>query len=217
MMLGAIAATTMLLSFTIKTETKASLSENKVVTVDCKAVHVKNMQTAYKDAVNASAKYEAFSEKAEDEGHHQVAMMFNVLSRAKIIHADNHQAALEESRQTVPDIKPKFEVRSTQENLKDAIGEENNRINAMYPKFISDADKAGDHTSLKSLNYAHKTTLKHADYLNRALAALENGNGQSLPTEYFVCATCGHIYDAEAPESCKVCGTNSEDFIEISD
>lgn len=217
MLVGTIAAITMLLSFTIKTETKASLPGNTVITGDSKAVHFKNMQTAYKDAVTASAKYDAFSEKAEDEGQHQVAMMFNALSRAKSIHADNHQAALVESGQTVPEIDPKFEVRSTHENLKDAISEENNRINAMYPKFITDADKAGERSSLRSLNYAHKATLKHADFLNRALVALENDNGQSLSTMYYVCPTCGHIFDSDAQESCEVCGTNSEDFIEISD
>lgn len=217
MLVLSLAAITMLLSFTSKTETITSLPGNEVVTGDTKATNIKNMHEAYKAEVISSAKYDAYSQKAEEEGHEQIAMMFSALSKAKSIHADNHQAALEEAGETIPEIEPNFTVGSTRENLQDAIADENKKVNKMYPQFSSTADRAGDRTSLKSLNYAYKTALKHVDYHQKALAALDNNDVKSLPSVFFVCPTCGNIYDSELPERCEVSNTPSENFHEISD
>ena len=217
LMVSTLAVITILLSFTNKTETKSSVPENKTVLVDGKSVNLMNLKDAYKAEIISSAKYAAYSEKAEEEGHHQIAMMFNALSKAKGIHADNHQAVLEDAGETVPEVDPKFEVRSTKQNLEDAIAEEDHKISTMYPKFITNADNIGDLSSLESLNYAHKTALKHKDYHARALVALENNNVESLSSAYFVCPTCGNIFDSDIPEQCDVSMTPSEDFIEVSD
>lgn len=217
MLVGTVAVVTMLLSFTNKTEPKTALPENKVVTTDNKSVNLKNMQKAYKAEVISSAKYGAYSEKAEEEGHHQIAMMFNAISKAKSIHADNHQAVLEEEKEFIPEIEPNFNVKSTAENLRDAIEDENNKINTMYPEFTSKADRAMHQPSLKSLNYAYKTAVKHRDYHERALLALVNNNIESLPTVYFICPTCGNVCDTNIPGKCDVSKTSSENFIEVSD
>ncbi len=217
MLVVALASITMLLSFTNKTETKTYLTDNEIVTSDTKATNIKNMHEAYKAEVISSAKYEAYSQKAEEEGHSQIAMMFSALSKAKSIHADNHMAALEETGETVPEIEPNFNVKSTHENLKDAIDEENMKINKMYPQFSSTAERVDDQTSLKSLTYAHKTAQKHRDMNQRALAALENNDVESLPSVFYVCPNCGNIYENDLPERCEVSGTSSKDFLEISD
>lgn len=217
MLVVTLASITMLLSFTSKPETKTFLPGNEVLTGDTKAAHIKNMHEAYKAEVTSSAKYDAYSQKADEEGHQQIAMMFSALSKAKSIHADNHKAALEEAGENIPEVEPNIKVNSTRENLKDALGEEDMKINKMYPQFSSTAERVDDQTSLKSLTYAHKTAQKHRDMNQRALAALENNDVESLPSVFYVCPNCGNIYETDLPERCEVSGTSSEDFHEISD
>ncbi|MBL0007070.1 MAG: hypothetical protein IPP25_07750 [Saprospiraceae bacterium] len=60
------------------------------------------------------------------------------------------RAVLEEAGQIVPQITPKFTVLSTQENLKDAIGE-TYEITTMYPQFLTNANAVGNQFSLISL------------------------------------------------------------------
>lgn len=215
MLVSTLAVITMLLSFTNKTEIRTSVKGNEVELSDAKSVNLQNIQNAYKAEVTASAKYEAFSEQAEEEGYHKIAIMFDALSKAKNIHAENHKAVLEEADQDVPEIEPEFQVKTTRENLRDAIADENYKINTMYPEYIANAEKADEQSSLKSLNYAFKTLPKHKDYNDRALAAMEDNKEESLPSVYFVCSTCGNMYDSNIPERCEVSGTESQEFIQV--
>ncbi len=76
-----------------------SLAEPVSMTLgtDAKAKTVENMQAAFKGETTASAKYAAFSKKAEQEGFHQIALLFKAASTAENIHANNHKAVLQES------------------------------------------------------------------------------------------------------------------------
>ena len=53
---------------------------------------IDNMQSAYKGEMTATAKYEAFSKKAQEEGLHSIAVLYNAVSVAESIHARNHKA-----------------------------------------------------------------------------------------------------------------------------
>jgi predicted ABC-type ATPase len=44
---------------------------------------IENMQVAYKGEKTATAKYEAFSKKAEEEGYHTIALLYNAVSAAE--------------------------------------------------------------------------------------------------------------------------------------
>ncbi|MBE0649716.1 MAG: rubrerythrin family protein [Bacteroidales bacterium] len=180
-------------------------------------MNLENMQAAYKGETTASAKYAAYSQKAEEEGHHEIAMLFKAASKSESIHADNHRVVLAQAGQSVPEINPEFNVNSTRENLKDAIEGETYEVTTMYPDFIKNADKAGNQLSLISLKYAYQTEQKHKAFYEKALAALDNDNVESLPTTYYVCPTCGNTYETEAPKRCGISMTSGDKFIEISD
>ena len=181
-----------------------------------KSVNYENMKTAFEGETTASAKYAAYSKKAEEEGYHEIALLFKAASTSEKIHANNHKAVLLEGSQEVPAITPEFTVKSTKENLKDAIAGETYEITTMYPDFIKNANVAGNQFSLMSLNYAYKTEQKHKPLYEKALAALESNTVKSLPTVFYVCPTCGNTYDTKAPSRCGISMTSSEKFIKIS-
>lgn len=180
------------------------------------ALNMENMQEAYKGETTASAKYAEYSKKAEQEGYHQIAMLFKAASVSEKTHANNHRAVLEEAGQIVPQITPTFTVLSTQENLKDAIAGETYEITTMYPQFLTNANAVGNQFSLISLNYAYKTEQKHKPLYEKALAALGNNSEKSLPAVYYVCPTCGNTYETTAPKRCGISMTGAEKFVRIA-
>ncbi len=175
-----------------------------------------NMQAAFKGETTASAKYAAYSKKAEQEGYHQIALLFKAASTAENIHANNHKAVLQESGVGVPVIRTEFTVKSTKENLQDAIKGETYEVNIMYPEFLTTANADGNQLAMISLNYAYKTEKKHKVFYEVALTALQNNTMKSLPTVFYVCPTCGNTYETKAPARCGISMTGGEKFIKIS-
>lgn len=205
--LSAIAAGMLLQSFV----SNSTNSESANAT----ALNYENMKDAFKGETTASAKYAAYSKKAEEEGYHEIALLFKAASASEKVHANNHRAVLREGDQQVPSFTPEYTVKSTKENLKDAIAGESYEITTMYPEFIVNANKAGNQFSLISLNYAYKTEQKHKPLYEKALTALESNNVKSLPSVFYVCPTCGNTYDTKAPSRCGISMTGSEKFIKI--
>ncbi len=215
--LTAVTAVIMLSPFTgNSSNAEKTTTEDKVsATANASELNYENMKEAFKGETTASAKYAAYSKKAEEEGYHEIAMLFKAASTSEKVHAGNHKAVLKQGNQQAPSFTPEFTVKSTKENLKDAIAGETYEITTMYPEFIVNANKAGNQFSLMSLNYAYKTEQKHKPMYEKALAALESNNVKSLPVVFYVCPTCGNTYDSEAPARCGISMTSSEKFIKI--
>lgn len=194
----------------------AEEKSDKLTSSEASVTNIQNMQAAFKGETTASAKYAAYSKKAEAEGHHQIALLFLAASKSEKIHANNHKAVIEDAGQKTPAITPEFTVKTTAENLKDAIAGESYEISTMYPEFLKNANTAGNQLSLMSLNYAYKTEQKHKPLYEKALAALQNNTVKSLASVYYVCPTCGNTYDTSAPKRCGISMTSSEKFIKIT-
>lgn len=178
-----------------------------------KAKTVQNLKDAVIGETTASAKYAAYSKKAKEEGFNKVALLFEAASKAESIHAGNHRAALEQLGQTMEKVDPKFEVKSTKENLKDAIEGESYEVATMYPGFIKTANAAKVNIALISFNYAYQTEKKHKAMYEKALEQLSAGNENKMPGKYMVCTTCGNTYDGEAPARCGISMTPRERFL----
>ena len=176
---------------------------------------IENLQAAFKGETTASAKYAAYSKKAVEEGLHEIALLFKAASKAENIHANNHKSVLMESGVAVPVIVPEFTVKSSQENLEDAIKGETYETSTMYPDFLKTANVAGNQLALISLNYAYKTEKKHKVMYEAALAALLNNTVKSLPSVFYICPTCGNTYESKAPSRCGISMTSGDKFIKI--
>lgn len=177
---------------------------------------IQNMHDAYKGETTAHFKYAAYSKKAAEEGHFEIALLFKAASGAELIHANNHKVVLLRMGESIPKINPEFTVNSTAENLQEAINGESYEFNTMYPGFIKNANAAGNYMAQISLTYAYKVEQKHRDFYIEALAALKAGKDHTLAKLYFLCPTCGNTYATTVPSRCEISMTDSKLFIRVT-
>jgi rubrerythrin len=157
-----------------------------------------NLKDAFAGESQANRKYLAFAKKAELEGFKQVARLFRAAAEAETVHAHNHLRELNG-------------IRSTKENLSEAINGESYEFQKMYPTMIEDARAESIQGALKSFEYANAVEKVHADLYKKALDSLgRNGN-----VEYHVCQVCGYTAEGEAPDECPVCKSKKQAFRKI--
>ena len=177
---------------------------------------IANLKAAFKGESTASAKYAAYAEQAKKEGLPQIATMFEATSKAEQIHAANHQTVLVQMGQKTDPVKPEFSVKTTAENLQDAISGETYEMTTMYPGFIATAKEENATGASKSFRWAMDTEKKHQVMYKNALTALTAKKADALPKVFWVCPKCGNTYDVAKPEaSCSFCSTKSEKFIKF--
>jgi rubrerythrin len=177
---------------------------------------IANLKAAFKGESTASAKYAAYALQAKKEGFAQIATMFEATSKAEQIHAANHQAVLEKLGQKTDPVKPEFEVKTTKENLGDAISGETYEMTTMYPGFIATAKAEDVIPAMKSFRWAMDTEKKHQVMYQNALNALNANKPGSVAGVYWVCPKCGNTYDVAKPEAtCSFCSTKNEKFIKF--
>ena len=159
---------------------------------------IKNLKEGIIGETTASKKYEAFAQKAREEGYDTIAILFDAASKAEAIHASNHKKVLEELGETMEDFTPEFEVKTTAENLQAAKAEN-------VPK------------AEKSFNWALDTEKKHNNFYSEALDALNMDSENILPAGYAVCPVCGNTYDiSNVDEKCAFCQTDKSKFINFN-
>jgi len=183
---------------------------------DAQKLIIKDMHDAYKGETTAHFKYAAYSKKAAEEGHPEIALLFKAASGAELIHANNHKVVLVRMGEVIPEITPQFSVKSTIENLKESIEGESYEFNKMYPEFIKNANDAGNYMAQISLTYAYRVEKKHRDFYIDALAKLEAGTDHTLAKIYYLCPTCGNTYATTAPSRCEISMTDSKLFIKVT-
>ncbi len=96
-----------------------------------------NLQEAFAGESQANRKYLAFAAKAEQEGHKAVAKLFRAAAEAETVHAHNHLRELKG-------------IRSTKENLQEAIDGETHEFKSMYPAMIDEAKQSGSRRCCKN-------------------------------------------------------------------
>ncbi len=176
---------------------------------------VDNLKAAIIGETTASAKYLAYSKKAKEEGLNKIALLFEAASRSEGIHANNHRSVLEQLGVTMEEVKPKYEVKSTKENLQDAINGESYEVATMYPDFIKTANEGNVNLAVISFNYAYQTEKKHKDLYKDALDKLNNKQENIMAANYYVCPTCGNTYAGTAPNRCGISMTPKDRFLSI--
>lgn len=102
-------------------------------------------------------------------------------------------------------------IRSTRENLEEAISGESHEFQSMYPGMIADAKAEGEAGSLRSFEFANAVEKIHAALYKKVLENL----GKTPDTDYGVCQVCGMTVEGEAPESCPVCGARKQAFKKV--
>ncbi len=157
------------------------------------------LKAAFAGESQANRKYLSFAAAADKEGYAQAAKLFRAAAEAETVHAFNHLKALKA-------------VKSTGENLQEAVGGETHEYTKMYPAMIKDAISENNQEALQSFQWANAVEEVHAG-LYKGL--LDNPSKTAETYPYYVCPVCGYTHEREAPETCPVCGTRGKFFKRI--
>ena len=157
------------------------------------------LKDAFAGESQANRKYLAFSKKAEQEGYKRAARMFRAAAAAETVHAHNHLRELNG-------------VRSTRENLMEAITGESYEFQKMYPAMIEDARMEGKDGALRSFLYANEVEKVHAALYRKVLDSLDQDKGRDRVPDFHVCQVCGHTVEGDAPDECPVCRSRKQAF-----
>ena len=157
-----------------------------------------NLKTAFAGESQANRKYLFFAEKADKEGHRQIARLFRAAAEAETVHARKHLTVLEG-------------IRSTGDNLQAAVGGEHYEFTEMYPEFIRQAEAEGESKARTSFDLANQVEKVHHGLFKAALDMLEKKQALEDKT-FYVCQVCGYTVEGEAPDNCPICGAPKVKF-----
>ena len=158
----------------------------------------KFLKEAFAGESQANRKYLAFAQAADKEGYPQAAKLFRAAAEAETVHAHNHLRALKG-------------IKSTKENLQEAISGETHEFQNMYPEMIKAAEDEGNNEAKRTFVYANEVEKIHAALYQEVMKNLESKETYS----YYVCPVCGYTSEKEAPDTCPVCGAKGKAFKEI--
>ena len=153
---------------------------------------------AFAGESQANRKYLAYAKQADKEGYAQVARLFRAAAEAETVHAHAH-------------LRTVGKIKSTADNLKDAIAGEVHEFKSMYPAMIADAKEEGNKAGERTLSYANEVEKVHAALYEKALEKM--GNLEKV--DYYVCSICGYTCEKEPPERCPVCTSNAKVFYKV--
>ena len=158
----------------------------------------KDLLAAFAGESQANRKYLAFAKQADREGFKQVSKLFRAAAEAETVHAHNHLRTL-------------GGIKSTVENLKEAISGEIHEFKEMYPAMIKDSKDEGHKAAERTLTFANEVEKVHAGLYQKALDNMD----KLEEVDYFVCSVCGYTCETEPPGNCPVCGAKSTAFFQV--
>lgn len=160
-----------------------------------------NLKVAFAGESQAYRKYMIYAEKAEAEGFHNVAKLFRAAADAEAIHAWRHWRAL-------------GMIKTTLENLEDALKGENYEVNEMYPGFLAQAEKDEEITAQYAFKGALEAEKVHAKLYEQAIEAVKSGS--DIPAfRAYTCTVCGYTHVGDPIDACPVCKAKWNAFREV--
>jgi rubrerythrin len=161
----------------------------------------RNLKDAFAGESQASHKYLAFAERAEQEGLPQVAKLFRAVAKAEAVHALAHLRAMNG-------------VKSTVDNLREAVRGEGFECKELYPEYVRTAMDEGKKVAMLSFSNAMEVERTHHRLYVEALRELGGQDGQPVRA-IFVCGACGNTVLDARPENCSICNAAPDRFTEV--
>lgn len=165
---------------------------------------------------NAAVRYKAFSAQAEKEGLHNIANLFEAISRSEEVHASKQLDMLAQFgvvAGSATDSLP--EVGWTVDNLKAAIQVEDSESLTVFPIFCSAAETENAVEIAQFLHWVAAVAERHASFCRKALMKLErDGSDCNVINSWSVCPECGCLYwTTSLEENCMLCQAPASSFI----
>ena len=184
--------------------------------IDCT---LQNLLSAHETEVNTRARYLAYADQADAEGHAGVASLFRAAARAEQIHANSQARVLRQmGADTHVRVLP-VQVRETMENLKLALAGETVEIDSIYPVFIDEATVRINSTAARSFQWALEAEKTHAALFAEAIALMDDAVVDAWTSEqriFYVCPVCAGTSQKIFEDNCTICNYPAERAEEIN-
>jgi rubrerythrin len=162
---------------------------------------IDNLKDAFAGESQANRKYLAFAEQAAKDGFPQVAKLFRAVAAAETIHAHAHLRAMDG-------------VKSTAENLAEAMDGEKYEFTSMYPPMVATAEAEGHKKAVRSMTHALEVEKIHYELFGEALKAIKAA-ADLKASAVRICPVCGHTVIGDAPDECPICKTKGEKYVSV--
>jgi len=159
---------------------------------------LENLKEAFAGESQANRRYLAFAAKADTEGYAQVAKLFRAAADAETVHALAHFRAM-------------GGVKSTKENIKEAVGGETFEFQKMYPAMIEQAKTDMEDAAEMSFTNANAVEKIHAGLYQKYLDNMD----RLAAVDIYVCQVCGNTVEGNPPDICPICASPKEKFKKI--
>lgn len=198
---------------------------------------LENLKKSLNREIYATAAYKAYKIQAENEGLKNVAKLFKALAIAENIHAKIYFNLLKSQNEKLQIVKPEIKVDFTKYNLQNAIKQELNEIENIYPAMVLEAKNSNQEKALVPFYHTWKAERSHKYLLDfiydkfvtippqktDKLQVTQPSNEDLIDLDvnylsktYYVCPEDGIIYDnLVVPNSCDSCSTPKCNFIKI--
>ncbi len=120
----------------------------------------KNLWNAIVSEALANLKYNAYAQRAMQEGHPEVAQIFQEVAGAETVHGINH-------------LRVSGDLATTAENLRAIIEGEAKEAATIYPRMIREALAEGNQEAADSFTMAMERERRHIEAFTEALRSLE--------------------------------------------
>ena len=159
----------------------------------------RNLWNAIVAEALAYLKYNAYAHRALEEGHPEVAQIFQEVAGSETIHGLNH-------------LRVSGDIGTTLENLRTVTTEETKEFSAIYPRMIQDALDEGRTDAAESFGLALERERHHLEVFTRALEQLETQRPltQEYPARSFQPAA---ETDQNVVEVVNIAGSNLETYV----
>lgn len=127
-----------------------------------------------------------------------MAKLFRAAAAAETVHAHAHLRVL-------------GGIRSTSENLREAVEGETYEFKNMYPEMIEAAKAEGNKAAERTFTFANDVEQIHAKLYQKAIEQMDALEA----VDYYVCNVCGYTCEVEPPEKCPVCGALAKAFFKV--
>ena len=159
----------------------------------------RNLWNAIVAEALAYLKYNAYAHHAQEEGHPEVAQIFQEVAGAETTHGLNH-------------LRVAGDIGTTLENLRTVTIGETKEFSTIYPRMIQDALDEGRTAAAESFKLALDQERHHLEVFTRALEQLE---AQRPPNEGFSApsAQSAAETDQDDVEVVNIAGSNLETYV----
>jgi rubrerythrin len=157
----------------------------------------RSLLSALQNERAAALRYDAFAERAQDEGYLGAAALFRAEAKAERVHASRFETFLASRGITTPvSNPPNPTVGSTADNLRLAINAEKQERDDAYLAAYNEALRAGDSDAAKLFDTTRDAETEH---LNLDSDASRNLSKMKEPRTYYVCPDCGYTTEVKLP------------------